>query len=676
MKDKRLQSDIGMNNEGTSQSVDVKKTIFRRYFSKITHKELIDADISETYSKNGSDLKKITNVTCAILGFLLVIYQLTVAWIGTPHSLKHRSLVAGIVLFILFLKRDISGKKGNIPKFYDIVLAFIALASCAFVFLNAEWYTTRFMLNTPLKFSEIFFGIALIIVVLEAGRRVLGFAMPFICVLALLYARFGSYFGYPFRHKGYSIKNIIDVISTSYEGIWGSPTHAATTFVFIFVIFGALAEVTGMGKFFMDFALSITGKSSGGPAKTAVVSSGLIGMIQGSSVSNVVTTGVFTIPSMMKAGFDPDYAGAVEAVASTGGQIMPPIMGASAFIMAEMVGVPYMTIAKYAIIPALLYYISVFCQIHFKSKALGLKGFHKEELPRFFRDVILKQGVYSAPIFIIIFLTLRGFSLMRAGLIATLCIMILGIIYSTDKQKTIKEYILAMSKAPENMGTVLGAVMCAGMIIAVVFISSLGLRLAGIIVKASGGVLLYALILTFIMAIILGMGMPTSGSYILLGTLLAPALIKMGLPAVQAHFFVFYYACLSSITPPVAVAAYAAAGLSGGNAAKTGYKAWRMAILAFIIPFMFVYQPNLLMINGLWKAVPVFLTAVVGCIFLATSLEGYFMTYTSKIERLIFAIGGLALVHPALNTDIIGAIAVSLGVVTQLLRLRAEKASV
>lgn len=647
----------------------MEKNIFKKLkLSKKFNDEMPSIDISEDSTETETKLLRIVNIACSVLGFLLVVYQLIVAWVGTPHSLKHRSLVAGVVLFILFLKRDIHGRKGNAPKYYDIALAFLSLSSCMFVFFNAQWYTTRFMLNTPLSILEIFFGSALILIILEAGRRILGLAMPLLCTIALFYARFGSYLVYPFRHRGYSVINIIDIISTSYEGIWGSPCHAATTYVFIFVIFGALAEVTGMGKFFMDFALSITGRFSGGPAKTAVVSSGLIGMIQGSSVSNVVTTGVFTIPAMKKAGFEPDYAGAVEAVASTGGQIMPPIMGASAFIMAEMVGVPYMTIAKYAIIPALLYYISVFCQIHFKSKSLGLKGFPKEELPSFFRDVILKQGIYAAPIFIIIFLTLRGFSLMRAGLISILCIMILGILYSKDKLKTLKEYANAMSKAPENMGTVIGAVMCAGMIIAVVFISSLGLRLAGIIVQAAGGVLIYALLMTFIMAVILGMGMPTSGSYILLGTLLAPALIKLGLPAVQAHFFVFYYACLSSITPPVAVAAYAAAGLSGGNASRTGYKAWRMAIVAFIIPFMFAYQPNLLMINGLLPALPVFITAVVGCLFLATSLEGFFIIDMTFIERIVAAAGGIALIDPRTNTDLLGIALVGICISIQILK--------
>lgn len=465
----------------------------------------------------------------------------------------------------------------------------------------------------------------------------------------------------------------MDVLNCSMEGVWGSPTHAATSFVFMFVIFGALSSVTGMGKFFMDFALSITGKYAGGPAKTAVVSSGLMGTIQGSSISNVVTTGVFTIPAMKKYGFPDNYAGAVEAVASTGGQIMPPIMGASAFIMADMIGIPYLTIAKYAIIPALLYYTSVFAQIHFKSKQMGLEGFPKEELPSFFKDVMLKQGLYILPIAIIIYLSLNGYSLMRAGLIAVILVVILGLVFTEDRKGTAKAMVDALARAPENMGTVISAVMSAGIIIGVVFISSLGLRLSGIIIAAAGGKLIFALLLTFVLAVILGMGMPTSGSYIIMGTLLAPALVKMGLSAVQAHMFVFYFACMSSITPPVAVAAYAAAGISGGNPSKTGYIAWRMAIVAFIIPFMFAFQPDLLMLNGFLSALPVLVTAMVGCICLAASLEGFLLKSTSIVWRLLLGIGGIALMYPTSDTDLIGAIIVAIVVVYQMLSIKKNK---
>jgi len=600
------------------------------------------------------------------MGLLLALYQLYVGWFGTPLSLQHRPVNAGVILFILFLKRDIHGKKGNAPKFYDYILAILSLVSCIFVFFNAEWFTARFMLNTPMSFWEIFWGAVLLVLILEAGRRSLGLAMPIICIVAILYALFGMYLPSPFRHRGYTFAQLIDVLSCSMEGVWGSPTHAATTFVFMFVIFGALSGVTGMGKFFMDFALSITGKYAGGPAKTAVVSSGLMGTIQGSSISNVVTTGVFTIPAMKKYGFPDNYAGAVEAVASTGGQIMPPIMGASAFIMADMIGIPYLTIAKYAIIPAFLYYASVFAQIHFKSKELGLVGFPKEELPRFFQDVILKQGLYILPIVLIVYLTLNGYSLMRAGLIAVIVVIVLGIIFSDNRKETIKAMIDALARTPENMGTVIAAVMSAGIIIGVVFISSLGLRLSGIIISAAGGKLIFALLLTFVLAVILGMGMPTSGSYIIMGTLLAPALVKMGLSNVQAHMFVFYFACMSSITPPVAVAAYAAAGISGGSPSKTGYIAWRMAIVAFIIPFMFAFEPDLLMMNGFVKSIPVIITATIGCVCLAGSLEGFLLQKTTLPWRLLLGLGGIALMYPTSNTDIIGFILVAITVAYQI----------
>lgn len=606
------------------------------------------------------------------VGLILSVYQIAIGYFGTPASFIHRPLSAGILLMVLFLTIGIDGEKQDKPKWYDYVLAAASIIVCAYIIFNFDWLIRRFPFVSELSLSEMIIGCVLVMLVLEAGRRALGWVMPAIAIIALLYAYFGKYMPGVLQHRGFTIANIIDQIALTTEGIWGSPTHISLTVVFMFVIFGAVLSATGMSDFFMDLALCITGGYSGGTAKTAVVSSALMGMIQGSSISNVVTTGTFTIPAMKKAGFSPTFAGAVETVASCGGQIMPPVMGAAAFIMADYTGIPYGKIIIHAIIPAILYYACCMLQVHFRSKKLNMTGLPSEVIPKF-KNIIKANGVYVIPIIMVVVFLIRGYTAMRAGFIAIISLLIIALIFSKDKKEMLRNVIIQLEDIPQSMCTIITAVMNAGIIIGVLFLTGLGLRMSSLIVDLSQGSLAIALILSMLLSIVLGMGMPTSGAYIMMGTLVAPALIKLGLEPIQAHMFVFYFACMSMLTPPVAIAAYAAAGLSGANPMKTGFAAWKLALAAFIVPFMFAYGPELLLMGSALDSVIPFVTSLLGCLCLSVSIEGYLLSPVSKLEQILMFIAALLLIETSFSTDLIGLIILGVIGFRQIKKYRSDR---
>ena len=469
----------------------------------------------------------------------------------------------------------------------------------------------------------------------------------------ILYALFGHHLGGALWHTQFKLSTVIEQITMTTEGIWGSPTHSAVTVVFMFVLFGAVLNSTGTGEFFMDLSLCLTGRFCGATAKTAVVSSGLMGMIQGSSISNVVTTGTFTIPAMKKAGFPDYFAGAVETVASCGGQIMPPVMGAAAFIMADFTGIQYSSIIKYALIPAILYYACTMLQVHFRSKKLGMSGLPKEEIPDFWK-MMKEKGVFLIPVILVIVLLMKGYTAMRAGFIAIVTNLVLALIFSRDRKQMLKNLLHELQNAPEQMTTVAAAVTNAGIIIGVLFMTGLGTRLSSLVVALAGGKLIIGLVLGMLVAIVLGMGMPTSGAYIVMATLIAPGLMELGLSQIQAHMFVFYFACMSMLTPPVAIAAYAAAGIAKANPSKVGFAAWRLALAAFIVPYMFAYGPELLMCGTVAESIIPFITAMLGCLCLASALEGYLLEDLSILFRVVCGIAALLLINTGTITDIIG----------------------
>lgn len=604
-------------------------------------------------------------------GFGFAIYIIGTGYFGTPPSLIHRPIVVGIILFYTFLNVNIAGEKKCKPKWYDIIFAIACLASCLYISYNYNSFIMRILFMSPVTIFDLISGIILVVLVIEASRRLLGWAMPIICTILIIYGLYGHLLKGTFRHHYFSVANIVEQLSMNTNGIFGSACHTAVTTVAMFIIFGSVMNVTGTGDLFMDIANSICGRFSGAPAKTSVVSSALMGMISGNSVANVVTSGTFTIPAMKKAGFSPEYAGAVEAVASTGGQIMPPIMGAAAFLMADFTGIPYSKIIIYALIPAFLYYLAIMLQVHFRSKKQGLKGLPSHEIPSLWKT-LLGKGVFALPVVGLIMLLISGYTPMRSGFIAITFNIILGLIFSKDRKTVIFNLIKELKDVPQKLLTVMSATCAAGIIIGILYMTGVTNRISSILIAAANGNLLLGLVLSMLLAILLGMGMPTSGAYIVMATLVAPGLMEMGLSAVQAHMFVMYFACMSAITPPVALASYAGAAIAGANPSKVGFTAWKLALTAFIIPYMFAYGSDLLVLNGFISSIVPLLTACLGCLCLACSIEGYMIYNCNKYQRLIAGLAALLLIDTGFITDFVGLLLLVSLVIWQIVSKRLE----
>jgi TRAP transporter 4TM/12TM fusion protein len=455
------------------------------------------------------------------------------------------------------------------------------------------------------------------------------------------------------NHRGYSIERIISHMYYTTEGVLGVPLGVAATFIFLFILFGAFLEKTGIGKFFIDLANSVAGFAAGGPAKVAVLTSALEGTVSGSSVANTVGSGSFTIPLMKILGYKPEFAGAVEAAASTGGQIMLPIMGAAAFLMAEFIGMPYLDIAKAAAIPALLYFTGIWIMVHFEAKKLGMKGLSRDELPKLSK-VMKERGYLFIPLIGIIYFLVEGSTPIKAALYGLL-LAILASFIRKDTRLSLKDFLEALETGARNALGVSIACACAGIIVGTITLTGLGLKLGNGLIGLSGGNLILTLIFTMITSLILGMGAPTTANYIITSTIAAPAIVMLGVPVLAAHMFTFYFGIIADITPPVALAAFAGSAIAKSNPLKTGIIASKLAIAAFIIPYVFVFNPALLLINTTpLQIIQMIITSVLGMIGIGAAMEGYFMTHAGKLERVAFLVGGLMLVDPGLLTDIIG----------------------
>lgn len=585
------------------------------------------------------------------------LYQLYIGYFGAPYSLQHRPTHLLLVFIILFLSYPSKSKSTSLGKIAlgDWALIILTIFSTGYLIINVNYLMERIPFVTDLTFLEYVFGISLIALILIAAYRVIGVSLTIITVFFLLYGYFGKYLPGPLWHKGYSIKRIIEQLYLTLEGIWSIPLHVTSTFVFLFILFGTFLVVTGAGTFFTNLAFSLTRKSVGGPAKAAVVASSLMGTLSGSSTANVVTTGAFTIPMMKKAGYTPAFAGAVEAVASTGGQIMPPVMGAAAFIMAEFTGIAYINIMKHAIIPAFLYYLGVFIMVHIEAEKLGIKTILKEDFPTV-KSIIMNQGYLFIPILAIIYFLFEGFTPLRAAFFAIFVLLFLVFLKSKDKKDFFKKIPKALIEAPKVVAPVTVACACAGIIVGIINLTGLGQRITSIVLTLSGGSLPIVLVLTMILAIILGMGMPTSSAYIIMASLLAPGLIKMGVPVIAAHMYIFYFACLSAITPPVSLASYAGAALAGASPSKTGYLGFRLGLAAYIVPYMFVYGPSLLAMGDYFKIFLTIITSIFGIVSLAFSVQGWLFGKINIFQRTLLFVSALLLIKPGILTDLLGII--------------------
>jgi len=581
------------------------------------------------------------------------VFQLYTSIFGILTAQLQRSIHLGFALALIFLLFPANKKNLKVKKvaWYDLLLAVIAVAVGAYWPVMIDELVNRVGRLTP---TDFYIGIAAILLVLEATRRTVGLPITIIAAVFMAYALYGPYMPGFLAHRGLDLESLVQTMFFTTEGILGTPLGVSSTFIFLFLLFGAFLVKTGVGQYFNDLAVAVAGKSTGGPAKVAIFSSALQGTISGSSVANVVTSGSFTIPMMKKLGYRKEFAGAVEAAASTGGQLMPPIMGAAAFLMVEFIGggITYWDIAKAATIPALLYFTGIWIMTHFEAKRIGLRGLSDEEMPD--RKEVLKKIYLLLPILIVIILMVSGMSIMRAALWSILSTIVVSA-FSKETRIGFKDAIDALGDGARTALGVAAATAAAGIIVGVVTKTGLGLKLANGLLDLSGGYLIPTLMLTMLAAIVLGMGSPTTANYVITSTIAAPAIILLGVPDLSAHLFVFYFGIIADITPPVALAAFAAAGVSGGEPLRTGVNSAKLAIAAFIIPYMFVLSPELLMIDTTWpELIWVVFTAISGMLAIGAGIIGYWLRKLSWWERVLGIVGGIMLIYPEGMTDIIG----------------------
>ena len=635
-------------------------------------------ELMEQYDLETSKLRKLSGKVAlfiTIVAILMSAFHLFTAWHGTLLAMKQRSLHL-IFAFTLGFALYPGFKKSSKDKIdiADWLLIILSVGVWGYIFFNVEAIALK---GGQMSTTDMVLGVLAVLLTLEVTRRVVGPELPIVTIVFLLFAYFGRHMPGIFAHRGFNVTRIVSHMYMTTEGIMGTPLGVSSTFVFMFILFGSFLDKTGVGEFFIDFAYALTGSTRSGPAMTSVLSSGLMGSISGSSVANTVTTGAFTIPLMKSVGYKPHYAGAVEATASTGGQIMPPVMGAAAFIMADFTGFPYISIVKAAIIPAVLYYIAVGTMVHLEACKLGLKGMPRESLPKV-SNILRKQGYLTLPLIAIIFMLVKQYPPTMAALTGIIIGVIVAMTVSLikkDNSFTPKDILGAMEAGAKGAVGVACACACAGMIVGVVTLTGFGLKIAEVIVQIAQGRLIPTLLLTMISSIILGMGLPTTAKYIVLATMAVPAITKLGVNLMSAHLFILYFGVVADVTPPVALAAYAGAGIAGANSMKTGFQAFKLAIGAFIIPYIFVINPHLIMIDSIagttvnWlpitAALPTIATALIGTICLAGTVESYLFGNLRIWQRIILLLAAFALLDPKLLTDAIGLAALALIYVTQ-----------
>lgn len=679
------------NNKGTNDYIEHILPTSNEEEMKRMMKEL---DREQSYREHKCWRQYIT----VFISVIFVLFQLYATLSGaiTAQVLRATHLAFVQLLAFLLFPPTKNSPRNTLP-WYDIVLGLIGLACWLYIVVNFDSLVRRSGNNTPL---DVAVGIVGILVLFESCRRIVGLPIMIIAGSFIVFAFAGKYLPGFLHHRGYSLQRVVCHLFYNTEGIMGTPIGACSTFIFLFILFGALLEKTGIGHFFIDVCNALAGGASGGPAKVAVLSSALLGTVSGSSVSNTVGSGSFTIPMMKKLGYKGEFAGAVEAAASTGGQIMPPIMGAAAFLMAESLGLPYITIVKAAIVPAILYFTGIFITVHLEAKKLGLKGLPKDQLPRFM-PLLLRKGYMILPLVVIIYFLCAGKTAVFAALMGIIACVLVGFGVSVSdlahgRKPSFggKDIVEIMCTAARNIISVAIACGMAGIIIGIVTLTGLGLRLGNGLVMLAHGKLLLTLVFTMVASIILGMGAPTTANYLITSTITAGAIISLGIEPLAAHMFAFYFGIIADVTPPVALAAIAGAAIAKAKPMKTALNATKLAIGAFIIPYMFVYNSKMLMINAsALSVVMIIITAILGMFGISVALEGYGFNntglfYNSRkgkatiiafdaVERLLFAIAGLLCVIPETKTDIIGVSLLAVLIAYQLIlkKVRSTKAT-
>jgi TRAP transporter 4TM/12TM fusion protein len=605
------------------------------------------------------------------LAISLSLFQLyTAGFIALPAMIQRTVHLSAIMALAFLIHPPFKGAKKdrlNLWLLLDIVLAFGSVFCAFYVVSNmqaiierqGDWILSDYLVS----------GLG-ILLVLEACRRVIGYIMTGICLAAMAYAYYGPYMPDLLAHKGYSLERISTTLFLTTEGIFGVPLYVASTFVFIFVLFGAFLQSTGGGNFFIDLAYALTGRFSGGPAKTAVIASGFMGSISGSAVGNVVATGSFTIPMMKSVGYRPHVAGAIEATASTGGQLMPPIMGAGAFLMAEFTNTSYLTIIKVALVPAVMYYITVLLFVHFEAKKFGLKGQPKESLPQVW--TVLKDGLhFILPVIVLIYVLMMNYSPMMAGFTAVVSTYVTAM-FRKKSRIGLRKLLRSLEQGAKNAVMVSVACGAAGIIVGMVGLTGMGLKFSSLVLDLSFGIEILAILLIGAASLVLGMGLPVTASYIVLATLAGPALLDMGVPLLVTHMIVFWYSQDSNVTPPVSLASFAAAGVANADPMRTAFTSWKLAKGLYIIPIIMAYRPMLgigeehILLH--WDVIFTFATTTLGLVAFAAALERYLFRKATWLETILLVIAAACLFWPTLFVDTIGF--VLLGVVVLLQRVK------
>ncbi len=595
-----------------------------------------------------------------ILGISLTFFHLYTALKGPYVSMIQGAIHLGSALGLIYIlypaKKSLSNRQG--VHWYDVILAALAMATNFYIIFNYERLTTQAVI---LGFNQLDTIVAAtgVILLLEATRRTVGLPIVIIASTAIAYGLWGNNIP-TFGHAGFTWERLSTQMFFSSNAIFGIPIQISSTYIYLFLFFGVMLTKTKIGHYFNDLAFAATGRLTGGTAKAAVVSSALQGMVSGSSVANTVGSGSFTIPMMKRAGFKPEFAAAAEASSSTGGQIMPPIMGAAAFIMAENIGVPYSEIMLVAIIPALLYFMGIYMGVHFEAKKQGIFGLPKDQLPALLG--LMKRFDLLLPLFTIVVLSMLGFTVTYAALWGIVTSFLISLVRK-DTRMSIRDIFVAFEEGARAALPVIAACASAGIIVGVVVLTGLGGKIAGGILELASGNFFLILLLTMIASLVLGMGLPTTANYVVTASMVAPALIDFGIPVIAAHMFVFYFGIVADITPPVCLASYAGAGIAGAKPMKTGIISVQLAIAAFIIPFVFVYNPVLVLQDAtVLTLLPVLVTALLGMVAISAAMMNYFIGTMSLFERTLMFSAGILLVYP-------GNILISLGGLLLLLGL-------
>lgn len=609
-------------------------------------------DIQEV--AGGAVQRKFAGRVALIITILAVITSFTHVWMNSFSlmiAIKRNALHLGMMLGLAFLMYPATKKSSKInPSVLDWILSFLGLSVGLYIYFFYDSLVDRSLIANN---TDYFFAVLAILLILEASRRSVGILLPIISACFLFYAKFGYVFSGMLGHQGFSWQRILTRMYMTSEGIFGTTLMVSSSYVFMFILFGSFLAKTNTAKFFNDFALALAGRLRGGPAHVSVMASGLMGTISGSAQANVATTGSFTIPLMKEVGYSPRFAGAVEAAASTGGILMPPIMGAASFIMASFLGIPYIEVMKAGLIPALFYYIAIFRIIDLRAQKMGLQGLDEKKLPNL-KEVMKYQGHLIIPIIIIIILLLRGLTPLYSAFFGMIAVIFVSSLRKSSRLN-LTRFIEAMEDGAKTAVSVGIACAVVGFVVGVVAMTGLGQVIAYNIMAFSGGHLWLALILVMIASIFLGMGLPATACYIITASIAAPALVRMGVEPLAAHYFAFYYGTLSAIIPPVALTSYTAGGIAGANPIDVAFTGFKLAFAGIMIPFMFVYSPILLLQNVVvWRLFIVVFTGLVGIYCLGAAAENYLFSTLRLYERIFAGAAAVLLIQPKILTDSIG----------------------